>query len=832
MLKDLRHGLRMLWQAKSWSAVVIVSLALGIGANTALFSAVNSMLLRKIPVGDPDSLVRLRWAGPRPMATSLIDYGFSRPEAGQPVRATFSYSMFQQFIADNRTMSDLLAAAPINQVNVVVGDQPDLANAFVATGNFFHMLKVAATLGRPFGPEDDQPAASPVAVISHKYWHARFLGDPAIVGKSIRINNVPITVVGVIGPQFTGIRQPAEEPPDVFLPLVLEARLSEVELPPGAPLRPRLTQPAHWWLLVMGRLKPGVTPAQVQGNLEGVFRHSARTGTSLRVDSGSRGTYDVNTRETRSLIVISVVVVLVLLMVCANVANLLLSRAATRVKEVSVRLSLGATRTRLIRQLLTENVLLASIGGALGLVVGYWGKRLLPGAAGQPTTLSWEVLAFTAGVTFLTAIVFGIAPALRATGINVNQALKDNSRSIAGSRSWLTKSLLVAQVSISLVLLIGAGLFLRTVQNLRSVDVGFNPNSLVLFSISPHLSGYDDKRMLILYRDLLTRLRAIGGVQGVELTQPTLLSDSVTTTSVVAQGRTYKSTPVTDSRDRGQSRYGIHQVIVSAGFFELMQMPMLAGRGFTEQDTESAPKVAVINEAAAREFFPNQNPIGQRLGTSGERSDELEVVGVLGDAKYNSVRDPAPATLYLPYQQRPVEPSLVVRTEGEPMSVVGAIREAVREIDPTLPITDVTTQIEQVEQRFQQEKLFARAYALFGGLALLLASVGLFGLMSYSVSRRTTEIGVRVALGAQRNHVLRLVLGESMLLVSIGIALGLGIAVGAGRLVENLLFEITPTDAFTMGMALTGMLIVAALAGYLPTRRALRVDPMLALREE
>jgi predicted permease len=323
------------------------------------------------------------------------------------------------------------------------------------------------------------------------------------------------------------------------------------------------------------------------------------------------------------------------------------------------------------------------------------------------------------------------------------------------------------------------------------------------------------------------RLRAIGGVLGVELTQPTLLEGGVNTTNIFVQGRTYESTHVL-----GRGPNSIHRLVVSSGFFDLMQMPMVMGRGFTESDTETAAKVAVINEAAARKFFPNQNPIGRRFGSSVDRSDEIEVVGVLRDAKYNSLRDPAPPTLYMPYQQRPDEPSFVVRTAGEPTNVVGAIREAVREIDPTLPITEMTTQMEQVERRFEQEKLFARAYMLFGALALLLASVGLFGLMSFNVSRRTTEIGLRMALGAQRNHVLRLVLGESMLLVSIGIALGLGIAIVAGRLAASLLFGIAPTDVFTMAFAMSLMWAVAAVAGYVPARHALSIDPMSALREE
>ena len=841
MLKDLRHGVRVLLHAKGWTAVVVISLALGIGANTALFSAVNGLLLRKLPVSDPDGLVRLRSDGRNDMATSTSDYGYT----GRDGRMTFSYAMFQQFVADNRTMTDLFACAPFRGVNVVVDGQADIATGFISTGNYYRVLGVTARLGRTILPEDDQPGAPPVTVISHRYWRSRFAGDPLAIGKSIQINGVPIAIVGVLPPEFTGVQRAVDDASDVAMPLSLDSRITS-GLPAG---QPRLSQPTYWWLQVMGRLKPGVTAAQVQANLETVFERTARSGLEsylssldgpsrsmsqnqnrtevprLRVDSGSRGVYDVSERDLRAVTILSAVVALVPLIVCANVANLLLSRATAREKEMSVRLSMGATRARLVRQLLTESVLLASLGGALGVLVGYWGQQLLPGPAGRSTPLEWRVLAFVLAVTMATGILFGIAPALRATRLNLTSSLKESSRGVAGSRSILGKSLLVVQVAISLVLLTGAGLFLRTVQNLRSVDVGFNPRNLVLFSVSPRLNQYDDQRVDALYQQMIDRLRTVPGVRAVALSQPALLTGAVSGTSVFIQGRNYPA--------GRRNPDGINRLVVSPGFFEAMEIRLLGGRAFTERDTATAPKVVIVNEAAVAKYFANVNPIGQRFGSSVETSGQNEIVGVVRDVKYDNVRDPAPPTMFVPYlQNRPANASFEVRMAGDPLAAVGAIRETVRRIDPNLPLMNVSTQLEQIERRFLQEKVFAQAYALFGGLAVLLASIGLFGLMSYSVARRTNEIGIRIALGARRQDVLRLVMGESMILVIAGVAIGLAIAAAAGRFVASLLFGLAPTDVGSMLLAMTIMLLVSAFAGYLPARRAVRVDPIVALHYE
>ena len=850
MLKDLRHGIRTLLHAKGWTAVVVISLALGIGANTALFSAINGLYLRKLPVKDPDTLVRLRLIGRNDMSTSSSDYGPTRLPGGAPGRSTFSYAMYRQLLADNRTMEDMFACAPYGRANLVVDGHAEIASAFISTGNYYQMLGLRASPGRTIVPDDDRPDAPPVAVISERYWRKRFGSDPQVVGKVVHFNNTPITIVGVISPELVGVQQVFREGPEIAVPLALDSQLAQqfgAPPPPGSPPRvPRLVAPTTWWLQIMGRLKPGVTAAQVEANLGTVFRTTARAGfdsmlttlspetrstsayqnrteiPNLRVDSGARGVYDVNVSDERAVAILSGVVVLVLLIVCANVANLLLSRAATRQKEISVRLSLGATRGRLVRQLLTESLLLSSLGGALGILIANWSGQLLPGAAGQATTIDWRVLSFVLAVTAVTGIVFGIAPALRATSLNVSAALKETSRSIAGSRSLLTRGLLVLQVAVSLVLLIAAGLFLRTLNNLRHVDVGFNTQNLVVFRVNPLLNRYDDTKSNTVIADIATRLQGVAGVRAVGVSSVPLLANNVSSTGIFRPGRTYAP----------RQSDGIYILQVSPDYFKTMEMPLVAGRDFSDRDNPTAPKVVIINETAARKYFANENPIGLRFGTSIEKSSELEIVGVLRDSKYEGVRNDVPPTMFVPALQSRPATVFQVRTAGDPTPIVGAIREAVRQVDPGLPLTDVSTQAEQIDKNLQQERVFAQAYAMFGALAMLIASIGLFGLMSYSVARRTNEIGIRMALGAESRHVLRLVMSESMMLVLLGIVVGLAAALAAGRLVTALLFGLAATDALSLVSATLVMLTVSSLAAYLPARRAARVDPLVALHYE
>ena len=841
MLKDIRHAFRVLLRAKGWTLVVLLSLALGIGANTALFTAVNGLLIRTVPVSQPASLVRLRWSGKNEMVRSSSDYGHSAKTIdGADTRTTFSHAMYQQLRASNQTMTDLLASAPQGSLNIIVDGKAELASALLVSGNYFQLLGVSVEAGRTLLPDDDAAAAEPVAVISHGYWARRFGLDRGVIGKVVTANNVRVTIVGVTSPSFTGIQNLDATARDVTLPLVWETKTVL------APAVSNSSQPTTWWLQIMGRLKSNVTLDQVRGNLEPVFQNTAREGMRsylasipadqrslvrnqnrtavphLEIDSGSHGIYDLDESTSRSAAILSVVVLLVLLIVCANVANLLLSRAATRQKEITVRLSMGATRMRLVRQLLTESVLLSTVGGLLGLVVGYWSRQLLPFGSNAP--IDWRVVSFVVGLSVMTGIVFGLVPALRATRVDLSAAMKETSRSVSRTRTLLSKSLLVFQVALSLVLLIGAGLFLRTLWNLREVNVGFNSGNLALFSVNPRLNGYDAARTGNLYKDLQVALRGVPGVRSASYSSTALLAGSTSTTEIFVQGR-----PVT-----GPNGLPMWVLVVSPEFFDTMGIPLVRGRGFDERDVApKAPPVTVINEAAARKYFPGEDPIGRRFGTAPEQTGFYEIVGVIRDTKYSSVRDEAPPTTYNPFARESQRAATFeLRTTGDPSAVMPDVREAVRRVDANLPLTRVSTQAEQIEGRFAEERLFAVSYSLFGALALLLACIGLFGLMSYNVARRTNEIGIRMALGAPRGQVLRMILGESLWLVGIGVAVGLVAALAAGRLITTLLFGLAPSDALTVSAAILTMTVVSLVAAYLPARRASRVDPMIALRYE
>ena len=837
MLRDLQHTLRMLVDNKGWTAVIVLSLALGIGANTTLFTAANAVLLETLPVPEPDMLVRLKSVGDNEMARSSSEYGWNeRNEAGQSVRATFSYRTFQDLRVANQTLTDLFACAPGGSVNVVIDGDAEISSAFLVSGNYFDVLGVPALLGRTITMEDDDEAAAPVAMISHGFWTRRFGMDPEVVGRVVTINDTAVTIIGVIPAAFTGVQRPGGSLPDIHLPLALVPRIQDRN-------PERLNEGTTWWLQMMGRLRPGVTPEQVRGNLEGVFQQSARDASAsfqaslspeeraqsrnqrdrtavpnLQVTSGNRGVYDPAPNATRGIRILGAVVLLVLIIVCANVANLLLSRATTRRKEMSVRLSMGATRTRLVRQLLTESLVLSLIGGAFGVLVSYWSRPLLP--FGQGADFSWPVFAFVAGLSLLTAVAFGLFPALRATRVDLSSSLKETSRSVSHSRSLLSKSLLILQVAISLVLMIGAGLLLGTLQNLRTVEVGFNPGNLLLFQVSPGLIGYEGDGLIELFERLEDELTAIPDVRSASMSQTALLS-----------GNTWIGGFVVDGQGEDSNR--VNMMTVSPSFFETMDIPVLTGRSFTSADSRNAPKVAIINGTAAEDYFEQERPLGQRIGFSPEESGHIEIIGIIGDTKYSSVRDAAPATMYLPFAQRIfTNATFELRTIGDPEVAVPAVREAVRRIEPDLEIRNISTQIESIERLFSQERLFAMSYSLFGVLALLLASIGLFGLMSYTVGRRTNEIGVRMAMGARRWDVTGMVLRESLILVSIGVAIGLAGAWAAGRLITSLLFGVTPMDPITIGAAVLVMVSVCALASYLPARRASRVNPMVALRHE
>ena len=841
MLHDLKHAYRMLLQTKGWTLVVLLSLAIGIGATTALFTAVNGLMLQTVSVPEPETLVRLSGAGDNNMRRSSSDYGFAEPYDGKSVRSSFSAAGYRAMREANQTLTDLTAFAPVDSVNMIVNGVAEVAPTHVVTGNFFSVLRPPMAVGRGLTDEDDRPGADAAAVISHAVWRRRFGSDPAIVGKSVRMNNTPVTIVGVTAAQYVGVLRLGGPAPEVTVPLALDPVLNPMQ-------KARTETPTTWWLLIMGRLKPGVTLEQVRGNLEGPFHAASRAGMAsfmaglkaeeralsdnqrrgsavptLVARSGARGVYDVDNVQKRSAGIVTAVVTILLLIVCANVANLLLSRGTVRAREIAVRLSMGAPRRRLIRQLLTESLLLSGVGGLLGVIIAYWGKSLLP--FGQNAAVDGRVIGFVAGVSVLTGLMFGVVPAIRATGVDLAGAMKESGRSVTGGRGWLSKGLLVLQVAMSLVLLIGAGLFLRTLNNLRSVDVGFNANNLLMFRVNPQANRYDNNRIPQLRTRTEEALMALPGVQSVAWTRTMLLSGGQSITGLYVPGKTQP--------------YDIHVMQVSPEFFKTLEIPVLTGRGFTLQDASSPDAVGsvddgvgIINETAAKKFFDGSNPVGQRFGSSIESSGKSEIVGVIRDTKYHSLREPAPPTLYRLAPQTAGAVTVVVRTAGDPMNMIEPVRAAMRQVDPDLPLTGMTTQTDQIENRVAQERLFALAYSLFGGLALLLACIGLFGLMSYNVSRRTNEIGIRLALGAQRAGVVGMVLRESMVMVAVGVVIGVAGAIAAGRLITAILFGLESNDVWTMAAAIILMAAVSLIAGYLPARRASRVDPMVALRYE
>ena len=848
LVRDLRLAVRVLLRTKSWTAIVLVSLALGIGANTALFTAVNGLLLQTLPVQAPEQLIRFNWHGKNDMVRSSSDYGYSGPSQNNfSIRSTFSFPMFQQFRASNTTLTDIAAGAPAGSMNVLLNGDAELASSYQASGNYFKVLGVSALIGRVFDASDDDVTKQPVAVISYPYWQKRFAGEKSAVNRVVSMNGQMVTIIGVMPKEYIGHQKLGNDAPDITVPLAFDSVFNPPQpLPNAAAPIARMSQPTYWWLQVVGRLKPGGTIEQAKANFTTVFQNTAKAGmaeyqASLKADeknlsfnkqrgdavpellvkSAAHGYYEVDPQSQKSAGFLSVVVIIVLLIVCANVANLLLSRATTRHREISLRLSMGATRGRLIRQLLTESLLLSGLGGALGVLVGYWSRGLLP--FGQTAPLDWRVFGFVAGVSMFTGVIFGLMPALRATRVDLSSSMKESSRSVTSSRTWLSKSLLVIQVGMSLVLIIGAGLFLRTLGNLKSVDVGFDSHNLLMFNLNPSVNRYDADRSLALFHQAYDRLSSLPGVMSTGFTRTTLLSGNTSTSSTWKEGDT--SSKATEDN--------MYMMDVSPTFFATLGIPIQRGRNFTDHDDKAAPKVAMLNEAAARELFPGGDAVGHRVGFSIEKNTEYEIIGIVRDTKYASVRDPGPPTMYRAAFQGPIRSlSVVMRTAGDPMAMTETVRSAMREVDPTLPIQKFTSQTEQISLRFAQEKLFATAYTAFGGLALVLACVGLFGLMSYNVSRRTNEIGIRMALGAQRSTVVGMVMGESMLLVAIGIAMGLGGALWAGRFVKTVLYGLSATDAVTIGGAVVLIAVVSAVAGYLPARKASKVDPMVALHQQ
>ena len=584
LVQDLRLAVRVLLGTRTWTLVVLLSLALGIGANTALFTAVNGLLLQTVNVHEPERLVRFNHVGPNDMVRNSNDYGYSGRSGTRNIRSTFSFPMIEELRAANTTLTGLAAGVPMGSLNVLVDGNAQLATGYQATGNYFTVIGVPAVLGRVFAEADDRPSAQPVAVISHSYWNKRFGGEPSAIGRVVSINGQMVTIVGVTPADFAGIERLGADAPDVTVPLAFDALFA----PPARVEIPRMQQPTYWWLQLVGRLKPGVSIEQVGANFAMVFQRTAIAGMAeyqssltadekalstnrqrgtavpeLLINPAAHGYYDVPPQTRRSAGFLSVVVVIVLLVVCANVANLLLTRGTERTREISVRLSIGATRGRLLRQLLTESLLLSSVGGALGGLLAYWLQGLLP--FGQTAPPDWRVFGFLAGVSMLTGVVFGLLPALRATQVDLAGAMKQSGRSVTGSRTVLGKGLVVLQIAMSLVLLVAAGLFLRTLENLKRVDVGFDSSNLLMFNVNPRINGYDLERASRLFGQVLERMGTMPGVKSAALTRAPLLSATTFMDPAWKQGQASQA-PAVET---------MYKMDVSPAFFATMGIPIL-----------------------------------------------------------------------------------------------------------------------------------------------------------------------------------------------------------------------------------------------------------------
>ncbi|HLW97446.1 MAG TPA: ABC transporter permease [Candidatus Acidoferrales bacterium] len=833
--KDIRFGLRMLIQKPGFTAIAVLTLALGIGANTAIFTLFDAVLLESLPVREPGRLA---------LFTNNSSEGTSSGSVPTGQWTYFSYESYD-FLRKQSLPFESLCAFRAGEGPVSVrfegsgaDGQVARAIAHLVSGNYFTVMGVDSAIGRTLTPDDDKPNAPPVAVVSNGYWKQRLNSDPAAVGKVAILNGTAFTIVGVTPPEFFGER--VRRPPDYWVPLVFQPQIELRES--------YLEKKDTYWLYLMGRLRPGATRDQAQAAstvaLQQFLTFNAGTKltdenkatiakTYIRLYDGGAGISGLRLNYSQPLRVLLVVVVMVLLIACANVGNLLLSRAVSRRAEITVRLAMGASRGRLIRQLLTESVLLAALGAGGGMLLAVWAIAALvsvvaPNAPIHPH-LNGLVLGFTLGITLASGILFGLAPALQAGKTDLVTALKLGGGRVAGNRKkvGLTQALVVGQIAISLVLLVGASLFARSLLNMEKLPLGFNQENVLLARLNPRIAGYKPAEVGALYRKLYDRLSALPGVEAATLASYSPLSGSNSTSSLNIQGYVEKPHESPEAQ----------RIYVGPNYPKALGMPLLLGREIGLQDTPGAPKVAMVNEAFVRSYFPKENPIGHRFSFEGSKDQaDIEIIGVLKDAQFENVQKKIQETVFQALlqdqSQFALSAEVELRTARDPGGMASVVRTAIGQEDSKLPISGVQSLREQVEGNFNQERLAARLVSFFGGLALLLACLGLYGVVAQGVSRRTNEIGIRMALGAQRGRILWMVFRDTMLLLIAGLAVGIPAAVGATRLIANQLFGLGPWDALSFVLAILILGLVTALAGFLPARRASRVDPIVALRYE
>jgi predicted permease len=850
LLQDLRYAVRMLLKSPGFTIVAVLTLALGIGANTAIFSVLDSVLLRELPVPNPQDLSVL---------TDPDSHGSTFGGQGGE-RSQLAYSEFQYLRDHNEVFSHIFAAdSQANDVDVSIGTpsagaqaHTELVRAHLVSGDYFDTLGIKPAAGQLFTSEVDRArGGAPVAVISYAFWKRRFGLDPSALARTMQVRNVSFVIIGVNPPGFFG--ETVGDAPDVWLPVTM----ADVIYPGRDLLTPSpqglLNQ--HLWLQVMGRRKPEITNAQANASLNIAFKRliESLTGSALseeqrrdlldqrlKVQSAARGASTVHGSFGEPLKFLMVLVGLILLIACANVANLLLARGAARQKEFVMRLAVGADRYRLVRQLLTESLLLALLGAGAGIFVAFSVDslllRMVQGAAKGPAAIQLNlqpdarILAFTFVVTLLTALLFGLYPSLHATKLDLSGRMKSAASLAPGESSFarhlpLSKTLVVAQVTFSLVLLVAAGLFVHSLAKLSHASLGYNRENLLLFRVSPTAAGYKGAAVIHLYQELLARISAVPGLR-VTVSHNGLFNGSESGDPIAVEGYTPKSGEEMDSAfDHIGPRY-----------FSTMGIPILLGREITEQDAATGLRAAVVNETFAHRFFPNASPIGKHIrDTYPGNPADCVVVGVVADAKYNSLRENTPPRIYVPLFNPMWDQNMAsyeVRTFVDTTRVSAALRSAVQEVSPSLPPISIRTMAGLVDDTLRTDRFIERLSSAFGFLAILLASIGLYGVMAYNVARRTRDIGIRMALGAEPGSVLWQVLRETLMLVCIGIAIGVPTALAGTRLVRSMLFGLGFADPIVIVAAVALLALVAALAGFLPARRASRVDPMVALRYE
>jgi predicted permease len=872
LIQDLRFALRGIRKSPLFAIIVVLTLALGIGANTAIFTIIDSVMLRAIPVSNPQQLVMFSWKARREP-----DYKGHSSFGDCPYKkldCSLSVPFFRSVLNQTSEMfSGVASFAGAIDINFSAKGPATIAHGTYVSADFFSTLGVPMYLGRPFTTEDDTPSSSAVVILDYSYWRRAFASDPNVIGQNIRLNNSSATIIGVADPHFTNFTPGKFQ--DFYMPLSLVLQVRSQWWRTGD----RLTEPDSFWVNIVGRLKPGISLQQAQTAATTIFRNDTIHGSKpllkdaddpriglTRVGEALQGQND---RIVPMLFLLMVAVGLALLIACANVAGLTLARSARRQKEMALRIALGAGRGRIIRQLLTESILLSILGGVLGVLLALWGVNAMThlladehrGVFPYIVEPNARVLAFTIVVTFLTGILFGLAPARRCARVDVNPALKESpsAKPQSSHARWfrLGDALVVAQIALSIIVAVGAGLLVRSLQNFRNLDPGFQTENVLIFGLNPGLVGYTDAQNAQLYRGLQERLRAVPGVQSVSYSGEALITGSRTSTDVHFDG----APP--------NSRTNVDVLRTGLDFLSTMKIPLLSGRVLSPADFAStatteaathaveraheaaekaapagstvpfetvnaAPIPVVINRTFARTHFSNQNPIGKHISqpddSNGPRQPGYVVVGIVGDAKYYELRDDIRPTMYAPLVGNGAYFEL--RTASDPASFVSAVREAVAAMDRNLPVFEIATQSEEIDQSLFQERLMARVSGFFGILTLALACFGLYGLLSYEVAWRTRELGIRMALGAQSRDILSLVIKQVIAIVAVGLAVGVAAALGLTRFMSEMLYNVRPNDPATIVGVAALLAVVALIACYLPARRAIHTDPIIALRHE